>query len=125
MSVPFWLFLLFWLFRDWLRAICNTDPLGRSPERLYPPEDESVWLIPPIGTFVSSKAFEEYIIAQKPLLLANEIQRIISDVSSFRGKIDAAQFDEFFELHVRASVAEIDVVNGCGSKIADLAEGKQ
>jgi hypothetical protein len=95
-------------FHEWLRKALKDDPLHRTPEVYYPPIEESVWLVPSIGSFDSQEAFDKYLTALKPVLLGNEILRVLSDTADFDGPIDAVQFDAFFDLIFRVRVAHIE-----------------
>lgn len=104
--------------------VCKSDPLKRSPESIYPPEDESVWLIPSIGSFADTATFEDYLEGLKPVLLAQEIQRILKNVSAFEGDFNVSQFNEFFSLEVRSHVAEISVLKDWRSYLDGVRKDK-
>ena len=111
-------------FKDWIARVCENDPLKRNPELIYPSVDESVWLIPSIGSFADSATFEDYLEGLKPVLLAQELQRILKNVSAFEGNFDGSQFDEFFSLEVRAHVAEVGVLKDWKSYLDNIRRDK-
>ena len=86
---------------EWLSIMTRDHPSKLLPGLTYPVEGKRVRLIPSFGVFNSNQELIEHATSLKPLLLKRELRTLLKDPSQFEGKIDALQFDQFFELQVR------------------------
>jgi hypothetical protein len=92
-------------FFEWLSEVLPT-----RAEEVYFPEEDPVWLIPPVPRFGSGEDLNLYLESLKPKLLEFTLGAFVTDIALLPQTIDAATFDRFFELKFRDSVKDIGIL---------------
>jgi len=92
-------------FLQWLKAFLSKRNLPF--EKVYFPEDDSVWVIPKVASFGKVGSFEEFLEHFKPRMLLSELYRFGAVAADFPHAITPKAFDEFFDFSVRHDLALI------------------
>jgi hypothetical protein len=83
-------------FIDWLRRFAESDGY-----KVYFPEQDNVWLIPPLDVFDAPISFDDYVKELKPRLLIAELGQFGATLEDIKLDGSAASFDRLFTLLVR------------------------
>lgn len=86
-------------FQEWVQSFARSR--GLQGYKLYLPEEDSVWVIPPIEQFSMPGEFQAFLEGIKPRLLLAEIQRFGGSADDFSDPMTAETFDEYMEVAVR------------------------
>ena len=89
-------------FITWLREIANRK--GMELWRIYSSEENTVLVIPPVGSFSAPGSFKSFIEDWKSRLLSAELTRFGLTPKEFGRSLTAETFDDFFSISVRDTV---------------------
>jgi hypothetical protein len=92
-------------FFDWLRMVHSST--GVRIERIHFPEEDTVWLIPPIPRFSTHEACKQFLKELKPRVLRACLAGFILKADQL-ATVDESNFDQFFELKVRDKLRSIE-----------------
>jgi hypothetical protein len=92
---------------SFLEVIDSLLPRGESLSDVYFPEEDGVWMVPPVGSFGGADVFKDYLEGIKPKLLKVEVGRFLDDLTSFPYPWSSTTFDKFFEVIIRDVLGDV------------------